>query len=49
MLLSFEPSAGRHTGKAIGRELVSVIRMYRFEDKVRLAITPASLHSLFLF
>ncbi|KAF5338265.1 hypothetical protein D9611_014619 [Ephemerocybe angulata] len=34
LLLAFEPSVGRHTGKAIGRELVTTIRQYHFEDKI---------------
>ncbi|PPR02389.1 hypothetical protein CVT24_002051 [Panaeolus cyanescens] len=32
-LLVFESSAGRHTGKAIGRELVRTVRTFNFESK----------------
>lgn len=37
MLLSFDASVGRHTGKAAGREIVSVVRRLGFEDKVSLS------------
>jgi hypothetical protein len=33
-LLFFEPSPGRHTGKAIGRELLGLVRKFHFENKV---------------
>lgn len=39
-LLAFDPSPGRHTGKAIGRELLGVVRKYGFSDKVSSSILP---------
>jgi len=33
-LLAFNRTVGRHTGKNIGEELVTVIRKFGFEDKV---------------
>lgn len=35
-LLVFDPSPGRHTGKAIGLEMLEVVRKFGFSDKVSL-------------
>ena len=35
-ILAFDPTVGRHTGNAIGKDIVKILQKFEITDKVRI-------------